>query len=207
MEKAINYVLDRIYCNGESSGNPQYGVQEGFEKLEILLSDPNYSLQNDKSKNGNNILHLIAEHGLYEFYERIKNHKDYDKLKNVPNDFNMTPFDIASVQVRAFRKTVAYRYQNPFTLIPIMVTEKYYSESVPKLLKQMKQDNLQLTRTEFENAKLFFKHACGNNSENYKIMADIVDEKFGSNKVSYIQYGVLLSIAFTVAVTFFYSKE
>jgi hypothetical protein len=177
MEQVINYVVDRIYCESELSGNPEKGILQGIVKLEELINNHDYDISSDTNSDGNNILHLIAQCGLYEFYERIKNHKDFHKIKNVPNDNNMTPCDIALARPRIFNGLFAIVFQNPMIIIPIMVTSSYYNKSISNLLDAMMLDNLVSTRSKKENTKLFFQKFAESNPEFWKVIDETFDNE------------------------------
>lgn len=198
MISVINYTLDRIYCNGELSKEPKKGIDEGLIKFETILTDPEYDIFTDIDNDGNNVLHLIAMEGLYEFYDRMKKHKDFDKMKNKTNYYNMTPFDIATSRIYEVKKAIAHKYKNPFKLIPFLVTQNYYCESVPKLLNMMRNDNLVLSRDESENAKIYFKHACEGNSTAYDIILEIIDEPSYRKYLMYCEALLYICCAFII---------
>mgnify|MGYP003339832565 CR=1 FL=1 len=87
MLQVIDYTVDRMYCESELNGNPTKGVEQGLVKLKELFASDNYSLEETDEKYGNTILHWIADQGLFEFYELIKQHPEFDNIKNKTNKF------------------------------------------------------------------------------------------------------------------------
>lgn len=93
-KKLIEYTEDRIYCAGEFDRNVDKEINGCIKKFEKILQNSNYNVCNEIDENGNNILHLIAENGFYEFYIVLKNNENFDKLKNMTNNDNMTNINV-----------------------------------------------------------------------------------------------------------------
>jgi hypothetical protein len=60
-----------------------------------ILNDENYNIQNDIDENGNNVLHYLVMNCWTDYYNIVKNHKNFDKIKNAKNNFGFTPKDEA----------------------------------------------------------------------------------------------------------------
>jgi hypothetical protein len=107
----------------------------------------------------NNILHKIAEKGIYEFYAILKRNKNFENLKNMKNSDNMTPRDIARIKPVTFKNIMSLASLDDMIMTPIMVTAKYYGLSATKLIREMKNDNLMRTNSiKYNTIKYFSKY-------------------------------------------------
>lgn len=138
----FEYARDRIYCRGEVDGKFDLLFITLIEKFKQFINNPNYDIKLDLDKDSNNVLHLIAKHGLYEFYEIIKQHEDFESLKNQKNIFNFTPCDYANSFPYIVRFLIANISNNSMFYIPVLVTQNYYFKSFFNLLIDMKKDGL-----------------------------------------------------------------
>ena len=157
-------------------GHPEKGIPQGMVKLEKLLNNSEHDLSKDTDQQGNNILHLIAENGLFEFYMKVRDHRDFDKMKNQCNNLSMTPHDIISARPKLFKCIFSVVFQDPMTMIPAMVTSSYHNDAVPKLTDAMACDDIMLTRSNRENSKLYFSQLRNINEETWTI----IDKMIGS---------------------------
>lgn len=156
----IEYTTNRIYSIGEQNIMRYYymgerkkseeeeeliynnKIRECIERFEELLRDSNYNICNDLDNNNNNVLHLIAENGLYELYEIIKKNENFDRMKNMTNLDNMTPLDIAIIIPIKIKTLISCIIGNQEGIITYRAMKPYLSKSVNKLIKEMTIDNL-----------------------------------------------------------------
>ena len=140
-KSVLNYTLDRIYCAGETGGDFNTGIKSGLEKLNELLEIADYDPTVDLDEEGNNPLHLVAKHGLFEFYKVLKELKQFNVLRESVNHHGQTPLDLASLSEKlVFIWFCPQALKNVFVMIPRLVTEKYYRASYPKLVLSMTED-------------------------------------------------------------------
>jgi hypothetical protein len=151
----FEYARDRIYCRGEMNGDFDLEFITLVENFKQFINNPNYNIKLDLDKDNNNILHLIAKYSLYEFYEVIKQHQEFDNLKNQKNNFNFTPCDYANAFPYIVKFIIANITQNPIFYIPVLVSQNYYFKSNFNLLNDMKKDGLICEKYENQNEYIF----------------------------------------------------
>jgi len=158
------YVRDRIYSHGECDGNFKKAISEIKEIYDVFITNFDITSTDD---DGNNILHLIAKNGIYELYDFIKLHPNFDIIKNKSNNAGFTPYDISKSY--PYLLEIAINSLKIFTgnmCIPFFVTYKYYITASYKTTQAMKNDNL-IYNFEFDgigkcilnywNNKMFFE--------------------------------------------------
>jgi hypothetical protein len=144
-KEMIDYIDDRIYCQCESNGNAKEAIEKNIDKFKDFLFNEKYDIENDLDEDKNNILHMIANSSLSEFYDIIKEHPKFDYIKNSKNKYNFTPYDIAK-SYPFIVKYMCSRVSNNATLyVPVLVTAHYYFNSTFELIDKMKNDDLDST--------------------------------------------------------------
>lgn len=134
-KQVISYTRDRIYCAGEVNGRFNEEINKVLIKIKNFMTiNNNYDPLQDIDDEGNNPLHLTAKYGIFEFFDILHSHKSFGKLKNMLNNKNETPLDLAKFRLYKSMLLINPSYVND---IAMWVTEPYYSESFPKLEKIM----------------------------------------------------------------------
>jgi hypothetical protein len=145
MESIINETIQYIFFASKCTCDLSPCINIGLEKLQKLLTDPNYHICDDISESGNNPLHIIASNGLYEFYTEIKKHEDFPVLCDMINANGMTPLDIAMIKPCAINFILALSCNEPYILKNLIYSFGYHFLSQDKLLTEMIVDGLKST--------------------------------------------------------------